>query len=314
MAAHNHPPGPPYCKHARGHHFARVRGVSVAMGTASSSVMTNVVNNTTQTVSDKCGVRNHPFASIKRVQLDISNLDCDHVSLVVQTVNDSTNCTVKNTFKAMANNVAAQLKSAAKIKGAPVSMSLFGTSVSSDDTNIHDSLTQAMKASCGNDDTAAAAFSDVSVDMSNVTCDTLSVLIQKTSLSTVCALRGVQDAMNGNPSVASAPVPDVGGGTSILSILGPDTATFVIIGLVGLLVLALVLIIMHERNVRAARVHAAHAFVADGKPHAGFSKAAAGKCDGLRALGMPVPAECHGDRVVAGVAPPHHHGPAQAHK
>lgn len=242
--------------------------------------------------------------SVSGVQLDITNLSCDHVSLIVQNVNENVQCTVEDTFEAMASNVAAQLKSAAEAKGAPVSMSILGSTVSSDDTSIKDKLVQSMKASCGNDDTAASAFSNVSVNMSNVTCDDLNILTQNSSLSTVCVLRGIQDAMNANPAVANAPVPataGVGGGTSVMSVLGPDTPMFVMAGIGGLVLVAIVLIVMHEMRRRSLRVHRAHAFLADGHGKSG----PAGKCDALRALGMPVPATCHGEAVDWGRVPTH---------
>lgn len=221
--------------------------LSTNASTATSQIATNIA----VSVNKSCGSNNLTSASITGVQLDVSNIKCNNINLLTQQVQQNTDCAMGATTSAIADGVANQLQSAQKQAGKPVTMNLFDTNISSSDTDVKTTIKRAIKSKCGDNNTVASVFKNVSVDMSNVSCNNLNVLTQQSSVQTVCSLKGVQSAMTANPHVASAPVPGSSNSHMALYIA-------IAVGAVGVLGLIIGVIVYAVRR-RAAVANTDHA-------------------------------------------------------
>ena len=184
------------------------------MGSSSSNLaVTNTVTQVTQDIKNTCNTNTGNTASLSNVQVDLTDIDCTDVNVVVQDVNTSLSCAIsKTTFPKVASLAAKQLKAAqANNGGAPVTVSMFGTNISSSKsvTSIAQDIKQAMSNQCGNGSTASSVYSNVSVSMDKVSCSDLNVLMQRSSFQSICSIQGLQAAMDANPQVASATPPDL---------------------------------------------------------------------------------------------------------
>lgn len=254
------------------------------MGINAKTNVTNVTDNALQEIKSNCNSDNQKVNTVKDVTIKLSHVHCHNITGVVQSVVAKASCTNSQTLKAIQQNVAKQI-AGAQSKGfsGSASVTMYGATINTNVANISSKLKNMINEKCGMGNEAFNVYKDVTMDLSDVSCDNLRLLTQRTSGYSICALQGYAQAIQNNKILQSA-----GPKTN-----GPPLALIIIAGAVVSIVGSVAFILQKRNKKKRARHHAKH-FAKHGSAPKGSTKKEAhqARCDVASARGRPPPSGC----------------------
>lgn len=279
-----------------------------AFGENKTSDIVRITENTVQKVKEKCNVGNTVVADISKVNLTIKNVKCTTVKPFVQSISAQFSCAADASIKSVADNLSSQVAAAFNAQSnndGGGSVTLFGETVHKNTTNINKTVYDSLSAQCGNANTAASRFSNVTMDLEGIECDTLQILTQRTSLQTICAIQGTAAALQANPNLAKVN-DDANSSKTLLSKINP---VWGIIGIVSLgVIFAGVLAYRDTRQRRLSRKNAMYLANHGHVPkHVTRELARLAHCDVASARGLPPPRGCDALKSSKASQKRHHH-------
>lgn len=203
-------------------------GLASAFSVSDTSSITHITKNITKNIHESCGNNDLVSATEQNISLNVTGVDCADINLITQTVQAKTSCAMTSATKALTSGIKGQLQSAAKEAGKPVTMNLFGVNISSSDKTISTTVKDTFKSKCGDGNSDIQNISNVTIDLTGVSCDDLNVLTQQSSVSTICSVKMLHSVLKSNPHIANAAVPG-SSNTHAYIAWGASAAVFIVI-------------------------------------------------------------------------------------
>lgn len=217
--------------------------------------MSSVTNDIAQNISENCGSNNTAVNSASGVKLDITNSTCANITGVSQTmhvdqtcVENETSSVVASTFAKLANK--AEQNGMGAFAGPLFSGFKVDNEMSENDISTH--ISNKMQEQCGNLNIHVNYTTSVSMDLSGVSCQNLTVVTQTLDDTSRCHLNLAAATLDQNKTLMS----------NLNQENGPDFLAYILVGGVICVILAIIAMIAREHarqnraNLRMRRVMA----------------------------------------------------------
>ena len=229
-------------------------------GSTETSNITNTLNKISDDINQQCNVGSTSIQDAGDIAFDLSGIDCPVVTVAVQSMASSSVCAVTSTTETIAKNLAHQIGSTTG--GAAGSIDLFGKTVSSNTADLTSIIAQAFTHECAKGETDIQEIKNATFNVSDISCDSLTVFRQKMNKRTQCLMQAFAHTVATNTALQ---VGENNKGFNLGSVLMMVVYLVLIIAIVGGII-AVTLILRHRRRkVRAAAAGLTKTVVKTGK-------------------------------------------------